>query len=79
MPTTDAEVVFDAGCSTGDITEYRWWWDWDWEGPETEPDEVQTSPVARMWFEVPGAYYVRLVIVDGNGAESDFVDYLHVQ
>jgi hypothetical protein len=81
QPTPDTGILFDASCSTGAIREYRWWFEWNPMDPrpESEPDDVYDSPLAEWGYELSGGHYVRLLVVDGNGAESEFVDYLHVE
>jgi PKD repeat protein len=78
QPQAGIGVTFDAQCSTGTIAEYRWWWNWDLHGDNGEPDEVYTSAFATTIYETEGAYYVRLVVSDGFGGESEHIDYLFV-
>jgi len=76
------EVYFDAQCSMGDITEYRWWWHYEIEemnALDGEPDLITTSPFASHVFETPGNYYVRLHVTDGQGHEDATIDYLIVE
>lgn len=70
-PTVATVITFDASCSTGDISEYRWWiFGGD---PDTEaPDATGTTSVLQgAPYDASGTYRVTLEVVEqGTGATA---------
>jgi hypothetical protein len=68
-PTGPLTAQGDAGCSTGNIVEYRWWNNW-LDSPNQVPDATTATPLRALLYEVSGTYTVRLEVVDASGATS---------
>ena len=64
-PTTDDVVRFDASCSTGNISYYRWWVD-------NLDDPAQEGPDSFIeWqFDLPGLYYIKLEVTERGTGET---------